>query len=64
VKLCIDIRAIRRAAPVGRDYAANLNGKLVWTPAIPTRKEFDVGTPVYGRVLTVRELRCGLGIDP
>lgn len=27
-------------------------------------KEFDVGTPVYGRALTVRELRRGLGIDP
>ena len=27
-------------------------------------KEFDVGTPVYGRALTARELRRGLGIDP
>ena len=26
-------------------------------------KEFDVGTPVYGRALTARELRRGLGID-
>lgn len=25
-------------------------------------KEFDVGTPVYGRALTARELRLGLGI--
>lgn len=26
-------------------------------------KEFDVGTPVFGRALTARELRRGLGID-
>jgi len=26
-------------------------------------KDFDVGTPVYGRALTARELRQQLGID-
>lgn len=36
----------------------------VMVGSLARAKEFDVGTPVFGKALTARELRRGLGIGP
>lgn len=55
-----DAPALRTAARLVRDAGF----EPVAVGPLARAKEFDAGTPVFGRALTAAELRRGLGINP